>query len=231
MHIRCTYNMASRIDFTPKKHLPIALKSAIAAGLFLGMPAGLLLWLILLRQIHPSAKLQQLIEYLQENGLYSIYILVFCSVMWSYLLARISGYRPWWKAGLGTAMAFLIGWYSPLSNMDAWLPESTPIHLMYATAMCGIVFSATTSVGLAYGIILRNRRAALTMAFTTGIVSVLTLLLSICLFDLFGIRVGGTVPLAMPKVTAVSLLGSALTGGAVLGVGFSWFVENAVRDE
>ena len=71
--------------------------------------------------------------------------------------------------------------------------------------------------------------AALTLALTTSFASVVTLLLTILVFDQFGIRVGGEVPFAMSKVTTVSLLLSAMAGGAVLGVGFSWFVERIVK--
>jgi hypothetical protein len=90
--------------------------------------------------------------------------------------------------------------------------------------MCGIVFSATACVGLAYGILLRSLKAALTMALTTGIVSVTALLITILFFYGLGIYVGSEVPFAMSKVTVTSLMLSAIAGGAMLGVGFSWFV-------
>jgi hypothetical protein len=89
--------------------------------------------------------------------------------------------------------------------------------------MCGLVGGVTTCVGLAYGIILRSMKAALVIAITTSVVTVLTMLLTIVIFDRFGIRVGGTVPFAMSKVTVTGLLLSAITGGMVLGVGFNRF--------
>lgn len=210
----------------PPNYFRIALQSALAAALCLGLPAGLLLWLILFQQINHSAVINQSVTLLQANGLNKIIVLAVCSLLWSFLLGRISGYRPWWKIGLATVLGIIIGWFSPLSNMDAWFNEGTPVHLVYAVAMCGIVSSATLCVGLAYGFVLRSGKAALILAFTTSLVSVLTILLTIVLFDRFGIRVGGTVPLAMSKVTSVSLMTSALTGGTVLGVGFSRFVED-----
>ena len=91
--------------------------------------------------------------------------------------------------------------------------------------MLGLIGSVTLFVGLAYGFILRSVRAALMLGFTTSFVSVLTLLLTILLFDQFGIRVGGTVPFAMSKVTVSGLLTSAMTGGMVLGVEFTRFVR------
>ena len=189
----------------------------------MGLPAGLLLWLTLFREINHSAVIDQSVALLQANGLNKIIVLAVCSLMWSLLLGRISGYRPWWKIGLATVLGIFAGWFSPLSNIDGWFGDKVPIHALYVIAMSGIVLSATVCVGLAYGLLLRNGKAALVMALTTSLASVLTLLLTIILFDQFGIRVGGTVHLAMSKVTATSLMVSAIIGGMVLGVGFSWF--------
>ena len=204
----------------------IAWQSALAAALFLGFPAGLVLWLILFQEINHSASVEPLVKVLQAHGLIKIIVLMVCSVGWSFLLGRISGYRAWWKIGLATVLGILAGWFSPLSNLDGWFGDELPIHTLYALSMCGIVSSVTICVGLAYGLILRNAKAALTMALTTSIASVLALLLAIFLFDQFGIRVGGTVPFAMSKVTTLSLLMAAMVGGEVLGVGFSWFAES-----
>ncbi len=203
----------------------IAWQSALAAGLCLGFPAGLLLWLILLREIFPAAVLDRCVAFLQANGLNKISVLAFCSLLWSYLLARLSGYQPWLRIGLATVLGIFAGWFSPLANLDGWLSDELPIPTLYAFAMCGLVFSVTSCVGLAYGFILRSAKAALTLAVTTGFASTLAMLFTIALFDQFGIRVGGMVPLAMSKVTTVSLMMSALAGGMLLGVGFSRFVN------
>jgi hypothetical protein len=74
----------------------------------------------------------------------------------------------------------------------------------------------TLFVGAAYGIVLQNIKAMLILGFATSLVSVLTLLLTIIVFDQFGIRVG-TGNFAMSKVTVASLLTSAMSGGASLG--------------
>jgi hypothetical protein len=182
------------------------------------------LWLILFQQVYPSTIIQQLLTLLQRNGLNSIFILALCSLLWSYLLARISGYRPWWKIGFATVAGIFAGWFSPLSNLDAWLSEGTPIHVVYAVAMCGLVGTVTFCVGLAYGFVLRSLKAALRIAFTTSLVSVVAMLLTITLFEQMGLRVG-TGNFAMSKVTVASLLASAVLGGMVLGVEFSRFVR------
>ena len=90
--------------------------------------------------------------------------------------------------------------------------------------MVGLIGGVTLFVGLAYGLILRNLKAALTIGLTVSLVSVLVLVLTILVFDRLGIRVG-TGNLAMVRVTAVDLITSALAGGMVLGVAFSRFVS------
>ncbi len=211
----------------PLNYFRIAWQSALAGALCLGLPAGLLLWLILIQRAHPSEVLDRAVTLLRAHGLNPIFVLAVCSLLWSFLLAQISGYRPWWKIGIATVVGILLGWFSPLSNMDAWFNESTPVHIVYAAAMCGIVAGATLCVGVSYGLLLRNVKAALTMALTTSLAAVLALLLTIMVFDQFGIRVGGTVPFAMSKVTALSLLAAAIAGGAALGVTFSRFAGRA----
>jgi hypothetical protein len=211
----------------PPNYFRVALQSALAAAFCLGLPAGLLLWLILLQRIHHSAVVQPLIDFLHANGLYSIYILVVSSIVWSYLLGRISGYRPWGWIAVASMLAILAAWFSPLANIDGILYEyqpTLPIHLNYAASMIGLIGSVTFFVGLAYGLLLRSAKAALTIGLTTSFVSVIAVLLTIFVFDSLGIRVG-TGNLAMVRVTAVDLITSALAGGAMLGVGFRWFVE------
>jgi voltage-gated potassium channel Kch len=217
--------IAMETQYRPN-YFRIAWQSALAAALSLGLPAGLSLWLILLQQIYKSSAIESLNGFFQAHGLYRIYTVAISSILWGYLLGRISGYRPWWPIGVASAFAILAAWFSPLANVDGILYQyrpSIPIHLNYAAAMLGLVGGVTLFVGLAYGIILRSIKAALTMAFTTSLVSVLTFLLTIMIFDQMGIRVGGTVPLAMSKVTVSGLLASALTGGMVLGVAFTRF--------
>ena len=209
-----------------EKHLNyfrIAWQSALAAGICLGLPAGLLLWLILFQKISHSVFVKPLIDFLHTNGLYSIFIVVVSSTVWSYLLARISGYRPWWRIGVASALGILAAWFSPLANVDGILYEyqpNMPIHLNYAASMVGLIGSVTLFVGLAYGLLLRSIKAALTIGLTTSLISVLVLLLTIFVFDRLGIRVG-TGNLAMVRVTAVDLITSALAGGMMLGIEFT----------
>lgn len=225
---RCNKYKVTLLTNSPS-YLRVAWKSALAAALCLGLPAGLSLWLLLFQQINHSALVASLVQIFQAHGLYRIYILVLSSLLWSYLLGRISRYRPWWLLAVASAVGILVAWFSPLSNIDGILYNyrpDLPIHLNYAAAMAGMIGSATLFVGLAYGLALRNIKAALSMGFLTSLISVLTLLLTIFLFDRFGIRVG-TGNFAMSKVTVAGLLTSSITGGTVLGLTFSHFVVEA----
>jgi hypothetical protein len=94
--------------------------------------------------------------------------------------------------------------------------------------MVGLIGGVTLFVGVAYGIVLQNIKAMLILGFATSLVSVLTLLLTIIVFDQFGIRVG-TGNFAMSKVTVASLLTSAMSGGASLGGLFRRFVKEESR--
>ena len=205
----------------------IALQSGLAAALCLGLPAGLLFWLILAGQAGYYAFVDPSITYLQDHGLVSVFVVVFGSAPWSYLLARLSSYRAWWWLAPASALGIIAAWFSPLSNVDGILFDfnpDLPIHLNYAASMAGLIGSVTLFVGLAYGLVLRSAKAALGLGLTTRLVSVLTVLLTIFVFDRVGIRVHlGATDFAMSKVTAGLMLTSAVAGGSVLGVGFNWF--------
>lgn len=213
----------------PPNYFRVAWQSALATGLCLGLPAGLVLWLILLQRIHHFVVIQLLVDFLHAHGLYSIYLVAVSSMLWSYLLGRISGYRSWWWIAGASALSILVAWFSPLSNVDGILYEyrpTLPIYLNYAASMVGLIGTVTFLVGFAYGLVLRSLKAAFTLGLTTSFISVLVLLLTIFVFDRLGLRVG-TGNLAMVKVTMVDLITSALAGGMVLGVGFTLFVERA----
>jgi voltage-gated potassium channel Kch len=223
--------MAALETQKPLNTFRVAWQSALASALCLGLPAGSLLWLVLLQQINHFTVVKPLVDILHANGLYSIFIVLVSSIVWSYLLGRISGYRPWWRIGVASALGILVAWFSPLANVDGILYEyqpTLPIHLNYAASMVGLIGSVTLFVGLAYGLILRSIKAALTIGLTTSLISVLVLLLTIFVFDRMGIRVG-TGNLAMVRVTAVDLITSALAGGMVLGIQFSWFAAGEKR--
>ena len=99
-----------------------------------------------------------------------------------------------------------------------------PIHITLAIHLVGLVLIITFCTGLTHGLLFRKWRPILTLAFSTSLVSVLAVLLTLVSLDQLGIRVG-TGNAAMPKVTAICTMIAAITGGMTLGVLFSRYVE------
>jgi hypothetical protein len=211
---------------TTRSYFRIALQSALAAGLCLGLPAGLLFWLLLYQRTNSSAFIDQVVLILQTPALNKVILLAVCSLMWSYLLGRISGYRVWWHIGIATIIGIFAGWFSPLSNLDGLIGDKLPVHTLYTIAISGLIFSVTSCVGLAYGFILRSIKAAFVIALTTSFMSALIFAITSTIFVQFGILVG-SVPFSMSRITATGMLVSAIIGGAILGLSFSWFIDKS----
>src|SRR5688572_10008909 len=112
----------------PLNYFRIAWQSGLAAAFCLGLPAGLLFWLIILQKSNSSPLTEQAIAFFRANGLNQIFVLVLFSLSWSFFLGKISGYRPWWYIGLATAIGIFAGWFSPLSNLDGLLGDSLTVH-------------------------------------------------------------------------------------------------------
>jgi hypothetical protein len=205
----------------------IAWQSGLAALLCLGLPAGLLFWLIVFQETGNLVFLSRMIALLQDYGTLEIALYFLGAWLWGILLARISGYRPGWQVAVATLLGTYVGRWSPLTHLDGWAQghmSGAPVHVVFAIFLSGFIFSVTACIGLVYGLLLRSWKAALTLPLTTSLLSVLATVLTIILLDQWGIRVG-TAIVAMPKVAAVCTLVSAVIGGVVLGVEFSWFVQ------
>ncbi|HKY53633.1 MAG TPA: hypothetical protein VJM08_04965 [Anaerolineales bacterium] len=211
---------------SPPNYFRIAWQSALAASICLGLPAGLLFWLILLQRILPSQPVEGLVTFLQDNGILEIIGMLVGALGWGILLSKISDYRKWWLLVVASMLGIYLGqrlfwivhdWLNPdFSNQ--------PVHVVLAIYLIGPVLSITFCTGLAHGLILLNWKAALGLALGTSLVSVLATVVTFAILDGLGIRVG-TGNAAMPKVTALCTMIAGITGGIVLGSGFSRFVE------
>ena len=93
----------------------IAWQSALAALLCLGLPVGLLFWLIIFRGIANSKFLARMVVLLQDYGMIEIMLYLMGAFMWGILLARISRYRPAWQVALATVLGAIVGRETPLS--------------------------------------------------------------------------------------------------------------------
>jgi hypothetical protein len=204
----------------------VAWQSALAASICLGLPAGLLFWLIILQRIKPTQPVERLVTVLQNNGMLEIIGILVGAFGWGIILSKISDYRKWWWLIAASMLGIYIGqrlfwiiyyWF----NYDF---SNLPIHMGFLIHLSGLVLSITFCTGLAHGLILPNWQAALALALSTSLVCVLATAVTFAVLDQWGIRVG-TGNAAMPKVTAMCTMIAGITGGMVLGSGFSWFVE------
>ena len=80
------------------------------------------------------------------------------------------------------------------------------------------------STGLALSLILRNWKASLVLTLSSGLASVIAVIVADMILNRLGIRVGHG-NLAMPKLTAVGTLAAATAGGTVLGVLFTHYCQ------
>jgi|SRR5687767_8521165 len=212
----------------PSDYFRVAWQSALAASICLGLPAGLLFWLILLQRLKPTPLIERLVTFLQNNGMLEIVGMLVGAFGWGILLSKISGYRLWLRLVVASVLGVYLGqrlfwiiyyWFNyDFSNM--------PIHVGFAIHLSGLILSITFCTGLAHGLILFNWKAIATLSLITGVASVLVTLLMYFLLDGLGIRVG-TGNAAMPKVTAICTMIAGITGGTMLGIMFSQFAREA----
>ena len=218
---------------TPKRvyqsDLKIAVQSALAAALCLGLPAGLLFWLIIMQRWAPSTPLDGFLNFFRDNPLPLPILEMLGAFGWGYLLSKISGYRQWGWLSAAAMAGVRMGDY-PLANgfLDQWIqghfPADLSVHVRFGLVLCINVLCVTVSIGLLLGLVLMNWKASLMLAATTGLVSVLAALVTLIILDRLGIRVGSG-NYAMPKAAAASTIAAAFTGGAVLGVVFRRYVR------
>jgi hypothetical protein len=212
-----------------QNNLKIAVQSALAAGLCLGLPAGLFFWLIIAQRGAPSHLINTLVKFFQDYVVPPVILEMLGAFGWGLLLSKISGYRQWWSLSIATMAGVRVGDFALYHGwLDQWVQghvqPDLSLHVRFGLILGITVLCVTVSTGLLLGLALMNWKASLILAVSTGIVSVLAALLTLIILDRLGIRVGSG-NAAMPKATAVSTMAAALAGGAILGVGFSRYVS------
>jgi len=216
-----------------RRDLRIAWQSGLAAGLCLGLPAGIMFWLVLLQRVTSSASIANLLSLFQDHVEPEAVVLFLGTVAWGILLGQIVGYRQWgWLAAASTAGVFLGHWW-PLMNgkLDLWIQyvaPSLPVRLRFGWVLGGTVLSVMVCTGFALGLVLRNWKACCALAASSSLTSVVATIVAFMILDGMGVRVG-TGNLAMPKVTAVGIMVAAIVGGATMGVVFGRFVMTRSR--
>ena len=209
--------------------LNIAVWSALSAALCLGLPAGVIFWLIQVQSWAPSPPMDALLSFFRDNATPSPLFEMLGALGWGLFLSKISGHRQWWWLSAATMAGVRVGDMVLYGGwLDLWVqghaPPDLAVHVRFGLVLGITVLCVTVSTGLLLGLAIMNWKASLMLAARTGLASVLAALVTLMILDGLGIRVGSG-NAAMPKVAAAGTLAAALAGGAMLGVVFSRYVR------
>jgi hypothetical protein len=213
--------------------LRIAVQSALATALCLGLSTGLFFWLITMQRAAPSAQLDRLVNLFSRYLVPPDILEMIGAFGWGLLLSKISGYRKWWRVAGATFLGNRVGTfilYSVLltERFQEQIPAGVSIHARFGIILALAVLSVTVSTGLLLGFVLVNWKDSLVLAAGTALASVLPVLITVFILGELGIRVG-TGNAAMPRVTAAATMAAALSGGAVLGIMFRRYARKSFQ--
>ena len=212
-----------------RSDLKIAVQSALAAALCMGLPTGLFFWLITVQKAYPSAQIDRLVAFFSRYLVPPDLLETAGAFLWGILLSKISGYRQWWWLSAATILGVRTGTFALYHGfLSDWFllhffPDAS-MHIRLGFILTLAVLSVTLSTSLLLGLTLRNGRASLIVATSTAFAAVLAALLMYLVLGEVGIHVGSG-NAAMPKLTAAATMAAALAGGATLGVLFRYYVS------
>src|SRR5215216_4678903 len=148
----------------PLNTFRIAWQSALAASICLGLPAGLVFWLVILQHLKPLPIVEKFTFILLQNERSDLIGALIGAFLWGILLSKISGYHKWWLLVAASTLGIYLGrrlfW-----TIYIWINydfTGMPIPLSLAIHLIGQILSVTFFTGLAHGLLLRNRRATIT---------------------------------------------------------------------
>ena len=217
-------------DYSSQGDLKIALQSAFAAALCLGLPSGLYFWIYIIQKWSPTTPGNILVDFLQAYLVPPVILEMLGAFGWGFCLGKISGYRRWWWLSAATMAGVWIGNFAlyhgwlEINQVQDQALSALSLHTRFVIIVGLNVLCVTLSTGLLLGLAIMNWRAGLMMGGRTALASVTAVLLILIILGGLGIRVGSG-NLAMPKATAAATMTAALAGGATLGVVFSHFVR------
>ena len=224
---------AARSMSLEQSELRIAVQSALATALCLGLSTGLFFWLVTLQRVAPSTQIHRLVDVFSTYLVPPDKLEMVGAFGWGLLLSKISGYRKWWWLSGATILGVRVGTFTLYNGvLTEWFLEhiaaDVSMHVRFMIILAIAVLCVTVCTGLLLGFVLLNWKASLILAASTGSVSVLAVLITVLILGELGIRVGSG-NAAMPKVTALATMAAALAGGAVLGVMFRRYVRKGFQ--
>jgi hypothetical protein len=199
----------------------IALRCALFGGMLLGLAAG---FAISGLPMHLPERTTNLISVLLVLG-----ILIAAGAVWGYWMGRTTGVgktrRMTWAGGLSFAPAIFLAALM-LSRLEVAIVErgggpDLPVHVVFTLLFVPAAFFIAGIGGLALGLAQGSWRLAGRLALGGALAGGLAFLVVNVVMDALGWRVGapGAAERAtMLTVLMVSNLGTALAGGAVIGV-------------
>jgi hypothetical protein len=216
-----------------QSNLKIAVQSALATALCLGLSTGLFFWLITIQRLAPSARIDRLVDFFSRYLVPPDLLEIVGAFVWGLLLSKISGYHKWWWLSGAAVLGGRVGIFALYSvvlteRFLGSVAADVSMHVRFGIILAAAVLCVTVSTGLLLGLVLVNWKASLMMAAGTGFVSALAAIITVVILGEMGIRVGSG-NAAMPKVTAAGTMAAALAGGAVLGVMFSHYVRKSFQ--
>jgi hypothetical protein len=224
---------SAQSKFPEEGELRIALQSAVASALCLGLSTGSFFWLITMQRAVPSAQMDRLVNLFSRYLVPPDILEMIGAFVWGLLLSKISGYRKWWRVAGATFLGNRVGTFILYSillteRLQEQIPAGVSSHARFGIILALAVLSVTVSTGLLLGFALVNWKASLVLAASTALASVLAVLITVFILGELGIRVGSG-NAAMPRVTATATMAAALSGGAVLGILFRRYVSKGVQ--
>ena len=145
---------------TPNHSYPsaskIAVQSALAAGLCLGLPAGLFFWVIIVQRWTLSAPIDGLLHFLQDYTVPPVILEMLGAFVWGLCLSKISGYRRWWWLSTTTMVGVRVGDFALYHGwLDQWVqghaPPDLSLHVRFGLILGITVLCVTVSASLLLG--------------------------------------------------------------------------------
>jgi hypothetical protein len=164
--------------------LKIAVQSALATALCFGLSTGSFFWLITLQRVAPSTQIDWLVTFFSNYLVPPDRLEMVAAFVWGLLLSKISGYRKWWWVAGATVLGVRLGTFTLYHGLlSEWFLEhiapGASMHVRFGIILVIAILCVTVSTGLLLGFVLGNWKASLSLAGSTGSVSVLAALMTV----------------------------------------------------
>ena len=150
---------AARSMSLEQSELRIAVQSALATALCLGLSTGLFFWLVTLQRVAPSAQINRHVDVFSTYLVPPDKLEMVGAFGWGLLLSKISGYRRWWWLSGATILGVRVGTFTLYNGvLTDWFLEhiaaDVSMHVRFMIILAIAVLSVTVCTGLLLGFVL-----------------------------------------------------------------------------